>query len=192
MERLQVTLNWAHHVGLMNEVPKIAMPKRAKRSKKMKGRPVSGEEFERMLAKVDRGLVAVVKKRPKGEKRQRRRRPPVIPVEVVESWKHYLRGLWWSGLRLDESLQLYWDRSDRLFVYLIGKYPMLHIPAELERGNQDRLHPIAPEFAEFLLATPDVKRTGRVFKPLPNCRIHRSRRHRVSARLSRPLARLPA
>ena len=76
-------------------------------------------------------------------------------------------GLWWSGLRLEESLELWWDRDDKLCVDLTGKYPMLHIPAELEKGNRDRLLPIAPEFAEFLQAKPEHERTGRVFEPKP-------------------------
>lgn len=37
----------------------------------------------------------------------------------------------------------------------------------MEKGNQDRLHPIAPEFAEFLEATPQVQRSGPVFNPRP-------------------------
>ena len=60
-----------------------------------------------------------------------------------------------------------WDDDCMLWVDLTGKYPMLWIPAELEKGNQDRLLPIAPEFAEFLLATPESERTGFVFNPLP-------------------------
>ena len=62
---------------------------------------------------------------------------------------------------------LTWDDDNMLRVDLSGKYPMLHIPAELEKGNQDRLLPIAPEFAEFLLATPEAERPGFVFTPLP-------------------------
>lgn len=34
--------------------------------------------------------------------------------------------------------------------------------------SQDRLLPIAPEFAEFLLATPEEQRHGRVFRPAKN------------------------
>ena len=41
---------------------------------------------------------------------------------------------------------------------------MLQIPGELEKGNADRLLPIAPEFALFLLETPEVARTGPVFR----------------------------
>ncbi len=41
---------------------------------------------------------------------------------------------------------------------------MLHVPGELEKGNSDRLLPIAPEFALFLMETPEADRTGPVFK----------------------------
>ena len=43
-------------------------------------------------------------------------------------------------------------------------------PAHLEKGNQDRLLPMAPEFAEFLLQTPESQRKGYVFNPLPRSR----------------------
>ena len=84
---------------------------------------------------------------------------------LVESWRNYLKGLWASGLRLTESLELCWDRDDKLCVDMSGKRPMLRIPGELEKGNQDRLLPIAPEFAEFLSLTPKEQRTGYVFNP---------------------------
>ena len=106
----------------------------------MKGRPITGEEFERMLAKV----------------------PDVVGEAAATSWTHYLNGLWHSGLRLAESLELHWDRDDKLCVDLSGKRPMLRIPAALEKSNQDRLLPIAPEFAEFLLVTPEAQRVGPV------------------------------
>jgi integrase len=170
MRHLKAALNWAKRQGMLHEVSVIEMPKRAKSSKMMKGRPVTAEEFERILCKVSQGLIEAGKDRTKKQKPQpkkrRCRKLADIPAEVVESWTYYLRGLWWSGLRLEESLELWWDRDDKLCVDLAGKYPMLHIPAELEKGHQDRLLPIAPEFAEFLLATPEAERTGRVFKPM--------------------------
>lgn len=92
--------------------------------------------------------------------------PIAVDPEAVESWQHYLRGLWLSGLRLEESLNLYWDRRDRLHVDLSGKRPMLAIPAECEKGNQDRRLPITPDFAEFLMETPEEEREGPVFLPL--------------------------
>lgn len=80
------------------------------------------------------------------------------------AWQFYLRGLWTSGLRLKESLELYWDRDDKLHPILTGRYPMLRIPAELEKGHKDRLLPMAPEFARLLEAVPQSQRTGPVFK----------------------------
>src|SRR5690606_19898698 len=47
-----------------------------------------------------------------------------------------------------------------------GKHPMLRIPAALEKGNKDRVLPMAPEFAELLLSVPKDQRHGRVFNPL--------------------------
>jgi hypothetical protein len=68
LAHIMSALAWAAEPGqgLLNSVPKIAVPKRergAKRkaSSKMKGRPITGEEFERMLAKVEAGLIAASK-----------------------------------------------------------------------------------------------------------------------------------
>jgi hypothetical protein len=60
-----------------------------------------------MLCKVPQGLVEAGKdrtKRQKSQTKQRQLRLGNTPTEVIESWMHYLRGLWWSGLRLEESL----------------------------------------------------------------------------------------
>jgi integrase len=143
LAHLAAALSWAVKVGILSVAPKIQMPKRAKGSRVMKGRPITGEEFDRMIAAV----------------------PKVVGESRAASWEHYLRGLWLSGLRLTESLALCWDRDDKLCIDLSGKRPMLRIPAELEKGNRDRLLPMSPEFAELLLATPQDQRTGYVFNP---------------------------
>ena len=51
----------------------------------MKGRPITAEEFERMVAVV----------------------PSVVGDDQALPWRHYPRGLWASGLRLGESLDLF-------------------------------------------------------------------------------------
>ena len=89
----------------------------------------------------------------------------VVGPKRAASWQHLYEGLWWSGLRLGEALELWWDRDDKLCIDLTQGRPLLRIPAELEKGHQDRLLPIAPEFANFLLKTTPEERTGRVFKP---------------------------
>ncbi|MFM8497375.1 MAG: tyrosine-type recombinase/integrase [Planctomycetia bacterium] len=146
--QLKAMLRWGVAQKLLPECPPIPTIRRAKKSggtTPMKGRPITGEEFERML-KVT---------------------PDVVGPEAAPAWRHYLRGLWVSGLRLRESLELYWDREDKIQPILPkpGKgLPVLRVLAELEKGHSDRLLPIAPEFAVFLLETPESDRTGRVFK----------------------------
>jgi len=139
---LKSALRWAVDIGLLKSVPKVQRLQRARGGKLMKGRPITAEEFDRMLDKVS----------------------AVVGDVAAPLWAFYLRGLFLSGLRLAESLELYWDRDDKLCVDLTGKRPMLRILAALEKGNQNRLLPLAPEFAELLLSVPIADRKGRVFQ----------------------------
>ena len=149
---LKATMRWAQRQGMLTTLPQFEMPKRAKGAKAMKGRAVTTEEFERMLAAVPKAVEV---------------RPTTGGGDTVAAWRFYLRGLWASGLRLSESLALHWDDSpDAIVVDLSGRRPMLRIPAAAEKGNQDRLLPITPEFAALLESVPQRDRRGRVFKLL--------------------------
>jgi integrase len=145
LAHLKAALNWAKLQKLIAHLPGFPRIKRAKMSKGakvMRGRPITTEEFERMLGKVE----------------------DVVGQAAADRWTLFLRGLWASGLRLTESLELYWDREDKLHPVLTGKFPMLRIPADLEKGNKERLLPMAPEFAQLLDKVPEPERTGPVFK----------------------------
>jgi integrase len=163
-------------VGLPVALPKFPKLSRAESAGLMKGRPITTEEFERMLEKVEAGLLKVPKPmKPAGTKRRRndevvskhREQRLASVAAASESWRHYLRGLWLSGLRLRESLELTWCDDNKLHLDLTGKNPMMRIPVELEKGNKDRLLPITPDFAAFLIATPEDQRTGYVCNPKP-------------------------
>jgi len=174
LAHLRAALAWAVRMGLLPKVPDIPRPKRAKAQKMMKGRPISGEEFDRMLDKVAAGLLAIREtpkpttppKRIIGPEARRRYQDAarVTVAAQVPAWRSLLEGLWTSGLRLGEALELLWESDGGLSVDLTGRHPMLRIPAAMEKGNQDRMLPMAPEFAEFLMRTPEAERTGRVFK----------------------------
>jgi integrase len=163
LAHLKSALGWAVRQKLLPTRPAFPKIHRAKKyaGRPMKGRPITAEEFERMLEKA----------------------AEVVGEEAAPAWHHYMRGLWVSGLRLTESMDLWWDRPDRLYPVFPKKgRPMLHVPGELEKGNSDRFLPIAPEFALFLLETPEDQRTGPVF-PLTGRRRGRPERpqpHRVS------------
>ena len=145
LRQLKAIMRWANREGLLNVLPKFTMPKRVKGASMMRGRPITTEEFERMIEAV----------------------PIVVETAAAKSWKFYLQGLWASGLRLSESLTLRWDdKPGAIVVDLSGRRPMLRIPAEAEKGNRDRLLPITPEFATLLVSVPERERRGRVFKLL--------------------------
>jgi integrase len=144
LAHLKAALNWAKLQKLVAHLPGFPRIKRAKMSKGakvMRGRPITTEEFERMLGKVE----------------------DVVGQAAAARWTFFLRGLWTSGLRLTESLELYWDQEDKLHPVLTGKFPMLRIPADLEKGNKERLLPMAPEFVELLNGVPEAERSGPVF-----------------------------
>ena len=91
-----------------------------------------------------------------------------------------MRGLFTSGLRLEESLNLYWDDDGKLLVTFDGDEIYLKIPAELEKGNRDRLLPVAPEFQDLLRQVPEAERHGPVFKLPSRLSDRRLCKYRVS------------
>ncbi len=142
--QLRAMLGWCLHVDLIEHRPRFDMPHRRKHSKMMRGRPLITEEFERMLAEV----------------------ADVCGQPAETSWQHLLNGLWLSGLRIGEAVELYWDRVDKLHIYgLDRRRPKMRIIDELEKGHQDRLLAITPDFVNFLRSTPDIHRHGPVFTP---------------------------
>lgn len=150
LRHLKAAMRWAHREGLLTILPQFTMPKRAKGAKVMRGRAITAEEFERMLAAVPKGIEA---------------RPVVGGSDPVTAWRFYLHALWQSGLRLSESLTLRWDNAPgSIVVDFSGRRPMLRIPAEAEKGFQDRTLPMTPDFARLLMAVPERDRRGRVFK----------------------------
>jgi integrase len=152
---LKAVLEWGKTQKLIAKVPDFPKFKRARSKKVMRGRPITLEELERMV----QAIPEVIKYPGESEASQNRK------AEIVASWEFYLWGLWWSGLRLEESLKLYWDNEEGICIDLDGEYPMFRIRAEAEKGNKDRLLPMTPEFYEFLDQVPEDERTGPVFNP---------------------------
>lgn len=134
------------------------MPARPRGQSLMRGRAVTSQEFERMLAHV-RSV------RPKD----------------TDAWKFFLLGLWLSGLRIDEAVQLSWDDEAAFAIELAGRHPKFRIYSEAEKGRRDRLLPMTPDFANLVLQIPPGKREGYVFRLHGRC----TKRQMTSARASR-------
>ena len=146
LANLKAALRWARKMKLLRDVPEIDMPKAGKSG----GRPITTEEFERKLVAVERVLYP---------------RANSTNTEVVDSWKHLLIGLWWSGLRLGEALKLHWKDDKELCVDFDGKLPMFRINSQTDKARKERIITMAPEFSEFLKQTPEDAREGFVFNP---------------------------
>ncbi len=148
---LRAMLTWARDQRMISVCPVFPRVQRRKHSGSnslMKGRAITLEELERIIAAV----------------------PHVVGEVAAPFWIRYIRGLWMSGLRLQESLDFWWDREDRMHpVFPPRGFPMLRVVAEYEKSHTDRLLPITPDFAEFLSETPLADRHGPVFR-LPGMR----------------------
>lgn len=142
VRQLRAALQWAYELELIDRLPAIPKAPRGSIPRKMKGRPLTEEEFARYLAAIDQ----------------------VVPKGTVDAWRFFVRGLWFQGLRVGEATTLSWDRDDRHRVDLESfEYPVIWIQGHLEKGKKDRIHPIAPEFAAMLREIPRENRTGDVF-----------------------------
>ena len=141
LRHLKAAFSWAVTVELLAECARVQIPKRSKGLSLMRGRPITDLEFAKLLKQV----------------------PTVRPKDAA-LWERYLRGLWLSGLRLEESVILSWDEEAPFSVDLSGRRPRFRIYAEAEKGHCDRLLPMTPDFAQFLLQTPAPDRHGHVFK----------------------------
>jgi integrase len=142
LRHLKAVARWANRQGLSPSVPTFDMPKRAKVNK-MKGRPITGEEFDRMLASA----------------------AGIMGDAAAESWMLLLRGLWTSGLRLGEAMALRWDHQpEGVSVQLDGKHSVLAFDGEAQKSGRTQLVPLAPEAVQLL--EPLRKSRGFVFTPL--------------------------
>ncbi len=142
--RLRTVMRWAHEIELLDSVPSFAGVLGKTSIRHMRGRPITTEEFERMLERV----------------------PSIVGMECAQWWRFYLTGLWLSGLRLGESLKLLWEeQDDQMHIYrLDAARPMLRIWEESEKGKRDRLLALTPDFVEHLRTVDECNRGGEVFR----------------------------
>jgi integrase len=141
IRHLRAAMNWAVIIGLLDKAPKYHAPKREKgKHGLMRGRPITDAEFQRMYAAC-----------------------PLVRPDDYQDWQAYLTGMWLSGLRASEGVSLSWDNGD-FVVDLTGRHPRFRIFAEGQKAHRDEYCPMTPDFAEFLLATPEDVRRGRVFR----------------------------
>jgi integrase len=128
---------------MIASVPRFRIPQKQSGASLAKGRPLAGEEHDRMRAAAGKGL----------------RRD-------VEAWQRLLDGLWHSGLRLSEAVALPWEPTAAITAIVVKgrRRPVVRFRASGQKARRDEVWPCPPEFAAMLEAVPEAERTGFVFK----------------------------
>jgi integrase len=144
MGTLKAALRWAAQNKLIRACPAFTSVRRPKKSRgfsRAKGRPVTAEEFERMLGKT----------------------AAVVGEANAVAWRFFLRGLWAGGLRLAEAVAFDWEDVHQPQPLLDTDPPVIWMPGDFDKSGHDREMPMDYEFAELLAEVPVEKRVGRVF-----------------------------
>ena len=116
---LRASLSWAKWAGMLLAVPEVRLPRGG--AKKARGRAVTPAEFDLILAAVE-----------------------AVRPNDVEPWRRFLRGLWHSGLRVDELRRLSWEPNAE--VQLTEEFALPLIRFRVQKNRQETLQPITKEF----------------------------------------------
>lgn len=113
----------------------------------MKGRPVSGEEFERMLEVT----------------------PQIVGKDAAPSWQFGLRVLWESGFRVGDLVDFHW--GDDRHIHPVwstrkGHHPTIVVPSSQKNGKVDEI-PMLPGLRALLETVPQRNRLGWVVNLAP-------------------------
>lgn len=163
---LRRAMTWAAKIRLIEDVPFIAIPS-SRSSGSMHARPVTAEEFDRMLAVVPAVVNDMVAGFLKKTRKRQQTDVPALTARLIASWTDTLHKYWLSGFRLEEATMISWDQPELHCIEGIDRMrPKLRIRGEFEKGKRDRLYPLTPDFVEYLRRTPKQERTGLVIRPL--------------------------
>ncbi|MCG8652743.1 MAG: tyrosine-type recombinase/integrase [Pirellulales bacterium] len=113
----------------------------------MKGRPITGEELDRMLDATER----------------------IVGVEEAASWQFALRVLWFSRFRVGDLMDFHWENERHIRPVWSDDdkiHPTLSVSSSQKNGKLQEI-PMLPELEAFLLEVPESDRTGWVVNPLP-------------------------
>lgn len=126
-------LSWAHKIGMIQSVPPVIMPPQSR----SRGRAISWLEFLKLLRaiKADSQIGELERK----------------------NFSDLVKGLWLSGLRLSEALQLSADGGP-VHLQLDGPRPMIAF-SDQKNGKLERI-PITPDFYRFAKR---LRRSGPLF-----------------------------
>lgn len=139
-KHLSAVFHWAENRGIIARAPKI----QAGSTEVMRGRPLTLEEFERMIASA----------------------PKVVGAKNAPAIQNAMIAAWSIGLRRAELLRLSWDDHSRIrIIDLAARRPMIHFPADQHKAGRDCTLPLTGEAIELLRRISRRGMSGAVLGP---------------------------
>ncbi len=138
LRNLSTLAKWAAAHQYFPTVP--PMPPTPANVHRARGRPITQEELDRLEAAAD------------------------TLGESGPTWRHLIRGLYLTGLRLCEALALDWTAPPIRLAWT--NPPTLEIDAGTDKSRRASILPLTPDAAQFFAQTPPDRRRGKVFRPL--------------------------
>jgi integrase len=144
-KHVRAAFGWAAKRGILLSAPTV----KSGSTSRMRGRPLTVEEFERLLKAAAK----------------------VVGRSNAEPWRRVMRAMWAIGLRRSEILRLSWDEPGLIHFEGLGrKQPRIIFPAECHKAGRDCTLPLLPDAIELLGELPRDGRTGLVFSDLVGVR----------------------
>lgn len=133
---LMAFVRYCHNHQWIDRVPSI---EKLESREKMKGRPLTGEEFERMLEAT----------------------PSVVSAKYAAQWRFGLKVLWESGFRLGELMDFSWDEQERIHpVWETDSLPAKIVVPSTQKNKRWQEVPMLPGLKALLQTVKDSNRTG--------------------------------
>lgn len=113
----------------------------------MKGRPITGEELDRMIAVTHK----------------------IVGKDEAAAWQFALRVVWFSGFRVGDLMDFHWEDERHIrpvWPKQSGLFPTITVPSSQKNGKIQEI-PMLPELDEFLSDVPAGQRTGWIVDPPP-------------------------
>ncbi|QDT26380.1 site-specific tyrosine recombinase XerC [Gimesia panareensis] len=135
-------VRYCHRHGWISQIPPVT---KLSVDEVMKGRPITGDEFEQMLEVT----------------------PEVVGKNSAESWRYVLQIIWESAFRIGDVMNFSWDDERKIHpVWPQRKdlHPTLIIPSSQKNGKTQEI-PMLPGLQKILDQIPQSERHGWVVNP---------------------------
>lgn len=140
---LQAALNWAHdEMGWLESSVKIPKFKTDDDGGEAKGRPITEDEFHAMVEAVPK----VIRHKP-------------------EEYILLVKGMYYTGLRLDESMNFTFNDRSKIHVVESPSGLLIELPAKWQKNAKRQTIATIPDFHNLINKLPEEQRTGFVFNP---------------------------